>query len=223
MPPRSARIAGIDEAGRGPVIGPMVVCGVAITPRRKKKIESLGLKDSKLLTPKKRREFAEQIKKICDYELLVVEPVQIDSRIPDEETLNELEVECFSKILKALRPKIAYLDACDVNAERFGHNVRKSLDFDLEVVSRHNADRDYPLVSAASILAKVHRDALIEQISESVGENVGSGYPHDPVTIEFLKSYYKKNKQMPPFVRKSWKTTTAVINDCLQSRLTGFL
>jgi ribonuclease HII len=213
-------IVGIDEAGRGPVIGPMVVCGVAISSGSIKKIEDMGLKDSKLLTPKKRGEFAERIKEVCEYELVVVGPEQIDSRVPG---LNELEAECFSDLLKALRPRIAYLDACDVNAERFGINVKRRLDFEVDVVSRHNADRDIPIVSAASILAKVHRDALIMEISEAIGEDVGSGYSHDPVTIDFLKSYYKKNKCMPPFVRKTWKTTTNVINDYLQSRLTGFL
>ncbi len=218
-------IAGIDEAGRGPVIGPMVVCGAAISLRRIKKIEDMGLKDSKLLTHKKRVELAEKIKEACEYELIVVGPEQIDSRVPNEETLNALEVECFSSIIKAMRsrPKLVYLDACDVNAERFGINVKRGLDFEVEVISKHKADRDYPIVSAASILAKVHRDALIREISEAIGEDVGSGYPNDPVTIEFLKSYYRKNKCMPPFVRKSWKTTAAIINDCLQARLTGFL
>jgi len=213
-------IVGIDEAGRGPVIGPMVVCGVAVSLKHVKKINGMGLKDSKLLTPKKREEFAEKIKEVCEYELVVVGPEQIDSRIPG---LNELEAECFSGLLKALKPKIAYIDACDVDAERFGRNVKRRLDFEVEVVSRHNADRDIPIVSAASILAKVHRDSLIKGISESIGEDVGSGYSHDQVTIDFLKSYYKRNKCMPPFVRKTWKTTADVINDCLQSRLTGFL
>ncbi len=218
-------ILGIDEAGRGPVIGPMVVCGAAISRRKFKKIEDMGLKDSKLLTPKKRVEFAEKIKEACEYELIVVGPEQIDSRVPNEETMNVLEVECFSNVIKAMKskPKLIYMDACDVNAERFGINVKRCLDFEVEVVSRHKADRDYPIVSAASILAKVHRDSLIQQISEAIGEDVGSGYPNDPVTIEFLRNYYKKNKCMPPFARKSWKTTTAIINDCLQSRLTGFL
>lgn len=216
-------IMGVDEAGRGPVIGPMVVCGAAVASDSLDQIESMGLKDSKLLSPKKREAFALKLKELCRYELMVVEPCQIDSRVPNEETLNALEVECFSRVIGSMKPKTVYVDSCDVNAERFGINVKKSLDFEVEVISRHYADRDYPIVSAASILAKVHRDYLVEKISESMGEDVGSGYPHDPVTIEFLKSYYKKNKRMPECVRMSWKTTENVINDCLQSRLTGFL
>jgi ribonuclease HII len=218
-------ILGIDEAGRGPVIGPMVVCGAAISGRKIKKIEDMGLKDSKLLTPKKREELAEKIREACEYELVVVGPERIDARVSNDETLNALEVECFSNVIKAMRsqPNLIYLDACDVNAERFGIDVKSRLGFEVEVVSRHKADRDYPIVSAASILAKVRRDALIKEISEAIGEDVGSGYPNDPVTIEFLRKYYKKNRCMPPFARKSWKTTSAIVSDCLQSRLTGFL
>jgi ribonuclease HII len=215
-------IVGIDEAGRGPVIGPMVVCGVSVSEKKHRKIKAMGLKDSKLLTPKKREEFAIQIKEVCEYELVVMEAHQIDSRVPDATTLNELEVECFSHLIRALRPKVAYVDACDVNAERFGINVRKGVDFEVEVVSRHNADRDIPIVSAASILAKVHRDSLIEKISETMGEDVGSGYSHDQVTIDFLTNYYKKNKCLPDCARKSWKTASNVIADCLQARLFQF-
>lgn len=220
---RRALIAGVDEAGRGPVIGPMVVCGVAASPGKLKKLEGMGLKDSKLLTPKRREELAPRIKKVCMCELIVIGPEEIDSRLAAGGTLNDIEVECFAKAIDALRPDVAYIDACDVNAERFGINVRRLLGFEAEVVSRHSADKEYPIVSAASILAKVHRDALVRKISEEVGEDVGSGYPHDPVTISFLKRYYLKNGEMPPFARKSWKTTSAVIGDCLQSRLTGFL
>jgi ribonuclease HII len=218
-------IMGVDEAGRGPVIGPMVICCAAVADKRLREVKALGVKDSKLLTPKKRLELSASIREICKYELLVLEPGQIDARVPDEATINQLEAECFARVIRAMgsKPKVVYLDACDVNAERFGINVKKGLDFEVEIVSRHKADRDYPIVSAASILAKVHRDALVEAISESIGEDVGSGYPNDPVTIEFLKSYYKKNKSMPPFVRQTWKTTADIISDCLQSRLTGFL
>lgn len=215
-------IAGVDEAGRGPVIGPLVVCGVAVSEKRLRKVRALGLKDSKLLTAKRREELAAGIEALCEYELVVVSPERIDRRAVDETSMNGLEVECFSRILDALRPSVAYVDACDVNAERFGVNVKRGLGFELEIVSRHYADRDYPIVSAASILAKVRRDALIREICDAIGEDVGSGYPHDPVTREFLRCYYRKNRCMPHFVRKSWKTTADIIADCLQARLFQF-
>ncbi|MCD1295463.1 ribonuclease HII [Methanocella sp. CWC-04] len=215
-------IMGVDEAGRGPVIGPMVVCGAAISEDDLHEIESMGLKDSKKLTPKKREEFSIRLKDVCKFELLVVEPSQIDLRIPNEESLNMLEVECFSKVILKSRPDIVYIDSCDVNPGRFGLNVKKLLDFEAEIISAHQADSKYPIVSAASIIAKVHRDSLVRKISESIGEDVGSGYPGDEVTIEFLKRYYMKNKKMPEFVRKSWKTTANIINELSQARLTEY-
>jgi ribonuclease HII len=185
-------------------------------------IESMGLKDSKKLSPKKREAFAAELKEMLDYELVILTPETIDARVGSEENLNALEVNCFADAIRAVKPGTAYVDACDVNAERFGINIRRNLDFDLEIVSCHEADSKYPIVSAASIIAKVHRDALVAGIGEQLGEDVGSGYPMDPVTREFLKNYYKKNKCLPDCARKSWKTADAIIADCQQARLFQF-
>jgi ribonuclease HII len=213
---------GVDEAGRGPVLGPLVVCGAHVEQTALPDIEALGLKDSKKLTAKKREALAAELKGLLRYELVVLTPEAIDARVGSEESLNALEVGCFAEAIRKARPAVAYVDACDVNAERFGHNIRKGLDFDLEIVSCHGADDRYPIVSAASILAKVHRDALIAEISEKLGEDVGSGYPMDPVTIEFLRGYYSRHKKMPECCRKSWKTARAIVADCLQARLFQF-
>ncbi|HEY3274198.1 MAG TPA: ribonuclease HII [Methanocella sp.] len=215
-------VMGVDEAGRGPVIGPLVVCGAYIDQRALSSIESMGLKDSKKLSPKKREAFDAELKEILDYELIILTPEAIDARVGSEENLNVLEVNCFAEAIRKAKPAMVYVDACDVNAERFGYNIRQQLDFDLEIVSCHEADDKYPIVSAASIIAKVHRDALIAGISEQLGEDVGSGYPMDPVTREFLKNYYKKNKCLPDCARKSWKTADAIIADCQQARLFQF-
>jgi ribonuclease HII len=215
-------VMGVDEAGRGPVIGPLVVCGAHLDQRSLSQIDSMGLKDSKKLSPKKRESFAGELKEILQFELVVLTPEAIDARVGSEDNLNVLEVNCFADAIRAVKPGTAYVDACDVNAERFGFNIRRSLDFDLEIVSCHEADNKYPIVMAASILAKVHRDALVAEISEAMGEDVGSGYPNDPVTTEFLRSYYKKNHKMPDCVRMSWNTTEAIIADCLQARLFQF-
>jgi ribonuclease HII len=215
-------VMGVDEAGRGPVIGPLVVCGAHMDQRSLAQIDSMGLKDSKKLSPKKRESFAGELKEILQFELVVLTPEAIDARVGSEDNLNVLEVNCFADAIRAVKPGTAYVDACDVNAERFGFNIRRSLDFDLEIVSCHEADNKYPIVMAASILAKVHRDALVAEISEAMGEDVGSGYPNDPVTVEFLKSYYRKNKKLPDCCRRSWKTCNAIIADCLQARLFQF-
>jgi len=219
---RRSVVMGIDEAGRGPVLGPMVVCGVSVHEENLYLIESMGLKDSKKLSPKKREEFAALLEDVCRYEMAVLLPHEIDARVESEETLNRLEVQCFASLVRSARPNIAYLDACDVNAGRFGLDVRGLLDFEVEIISAHEADCKYPIVSAASILAKVRRDYLVEKISEEMGEDVGSGYPADVVTIEFLKSYYRKHKRLPGCCRKTWKTSAAIVADCKQSRLFSF-
>jgi ribonuclease HII len=219
---KAKKVMGVDEAGRGPVIGPLVVCGAHVDQRALASIESMGLKDSKKLSAKKREAFSVQLKEMLDYELIVLSPDVIDSRVGSEDNLNVLEVNCFADAIRAVKPGTAYVDACDMNAERFGNNIRRNLDFDLEIVSCHEADNKYPIVMAASILAKVYRDGLIQEISEKLEEDVGSGYPNDPVTIEFLKSYYKKNKKLPDCCRRSWKTCDAIIADCLQARLFQF-
>jgi ribonuclease HII len=219
---KTRKIMGIDEAGRGPVIGPLVVCGAHIDQRDLPDIETLGLKDSKKLTAKKREALATELKGLLKYELVVLTPGAIDARVGSEENLNALEVNCFAETIRKAKPAVVYVDACDVNAERFGFNIRQALDFELEVVSCHEADNKYPIVMAASILAKVYRDGLIEEISEAMGADVGSGYPNDPVTIEFLKDYYKEHKKLPECCRRSWKTCNAIIADCLQARLFQF-
>lgn len=213
---------GVDEAGRGPVIGPLVICGAHLDKNAMPEIEAMGLKDSKKLTARKREAFTAQLKEMLDYELIVLSPEAIDARVGTEDNLNVLEVNCFADAIRKAKPAVAYVDACDVDAERFGYRIRQCLDFDLEIVSCHEADSKYPIVSAASIIAKVHRDALIAGISEKLGEDVGSGYPNDPVTIEFLRNYYKKHKKMPDCARKSWKTVSAIVADCLQARLFQF-
>ena len=199
------KLAGIDEAGRGPVIGPMVIAAVVVDEDNIPKLEELGVKDSKRLTPKRReRLFDEIIKLLDDYVILELWPKEIDSR---GGTLNEFEVENFVKALNSLKvkPDIVYIDAADVKEARFGEEIKAKLDFEAEIIAEHRADDKFVPVSAASILAKVTRDRAIEGLKEQYGE-IGSGYPSDPRTRVFLEEYYKEHGEFPPIVRRSWKT-----------------
>lgn len=199
------KIAGIDEAGRGPVIGPMVIAAVVVDEANLKKLEELRVRDSKKLTPKRReRLFNEIIGVLDDYVILELSPDEIGSR---EGTLNEFEVENFAKALNSLKikPDVVYADAADVDEERFARELSSRLNFKTEVIAKHRADDIFPVVSAASILAKVSRDTAIEKLKEEYGE-IGSGYPSDPRTREFLESYYRKHGRFPPIVRRGWKT-----------------
>ncbi|NJE04610.1 ribonuclease HII [Thermococcus sp. M36] len=199
------KLAGIDEAGRGPVIGPMVIAAVVLDEENVPKLEELGVRDSKKLTPKRReRLFDDIIALLDDYVILELWPEEIDSR---EGTLNEFEVENFVKALNSLKIKsdVVYIDAADVKEKRFGEDIKKKLDFEAEIIAEHKADDRFVPVSAASILAKVTRDRAIERLKEEYGE-IGSGYPSDPKTRTFLEEYYREHGEFPPIVRRTWKT-----------------
>ncbi len=209
---------GIDEAGRGPVIGPMVIAGVCA---EREKLEKLGVRDSKKLSPKRREFLAGEIRKIANKIVIrVVEPEEID-RIREEMTINELEVKIFAEIIEELHEDKIYVDAADVNEERFGRDILSLISYTPEIISKHKADDIYPEVSAASIIAKVERDKKIEEISREIGD-FGSGYPADERTKEFLSNYYRDHGEMPPHVRKSWKSVKRLLRERAQASLDQF-
>lgn len=207
-------ICGIDEAGRGPVLGPLVLCGVCFAKRDLNYLRKIGAKDSKKLTAKKRKELAKLIKEKChSYHVLVVSAQEIDQREEKRMTLNRLEELKMAEITNKLKPNVLYLDAADVNEKRFGESIGKMLDYEInEIVSKHRADDLFPIVSAASIIAKDKRDAIIKELSQEHGD-LGSGYPSDERTTTFLRAWIKKNRKAPPFCRKSWATTKKILEE----------
>jgi len=197
-------ICGVDEAGKGPVMGPMVVAAVSV--KNAKIIENQGFKDSKLLTPQKRKELFELIKNNYEYAIEIIEPEEIDI-YRRKNKLNLLNRQAFEKVISKLNPKIAYVDAADVNEGRFGREIKNNLtnENDTDVISMHKADSKITIVAAASIIAKQTRELEIEKLKEKIGD-FGSGYPSDTRTIKFLKSYFHDNAKWPSGTRKSWKT-----------------
>ncbi|HML05156.1 MAG TPA: ribonuclease HII [Methanobacterium sp.] len=196
------KIIGIDEAGRGPVIGPLVVGGVAVEEEKLEKIEKLQLKDSKRLTPARRKVMARRINKIAECHTVHIQAMDIDNLRAKGINLNEIEKIAIKKVIALSNPDFAYIDCLDINPQRFRdemENFRNSLN----VIAEHKADDTYPIVSAASIIAKVERDMEIEKLRKEY-RDIGSGYPSDPKTIAFLKKYSYEN--LPYFVRKSWAT-----------------
>lgn len=206
-------IAGVDEAGRGPMIGPMVICGILVDSDRLQELVKIGAKDSKTLTHKRRLVLKEQIEKItAKIEIRTVSAADID-RLRKRTTLNEIEVTEFASIAKALNPKEIYLDAADVKAERFGSKIGELSGIALKgakIVSEHKADAKYPVVSAASIIAKVERDLTIERFHQKYGD-FGSGYPNDPKTVKFVKNLVRNGEKLPPIIRKSWESVRRII------------
>jgi len=199
------RIVGIDEAGRGPVIGPLVLCGVCIEEKRLKNLERLGIKDSKKLSPKRRTILDRKIRKICDYHIITISASDIDNLRSKDVNLNEIEKIAITKIISHFNPDLAIVDSVDVNPERFRKEIKEIVNEDIEVIAEHGADDKYSIVGAASILAKVERDTEVEKIKNKYKVDLGSGYPSDPKTQAFLKRY--KFENLPDFVRKSWNTS----------------
>jgi ribonuclease HII len=196
-------ICGIDEAGRGPVMGPLVVAGISV--EKPEWLSDIGVKDSKKLTPLRREELAGKIRQFCDIEVVQIPAARLDA-LMEEMTLNEVEVRAFANIIEKLRPAEAYLDAADTREEFFGTEVGRLVPFKLKIVSEHKADAKYPVVSGASIIAKTVRDAEVRRIGQELGESVGSGYPSDPKTMAFLRRFMARHGTLPPHTRRAWET-----------------
>lgn len=215
-------ISGIDEAGKGPVLGSMCVAGVLIDEGKQDVLANIGVKDSKQLTAQRREGLAAEIKKVVDeYYILEVSPEQIDE-LRKIMTMNEIMVACFVKVLNVLEPDHAFVDAADVIAERFGTNIKRKYGGEISITSEHKADEKYPIVSAASILAKVERDALIKKLQGNVGMEIGSGYPSDPKTIKFLEDWIREHGSLPDFARISWETSRRILETFNQKSLADY-
>lgn len=215
------RILGIDEAGRGPVIGPLVICGLLLDEASIPSLVSLGVKDSKRLTPRKRLELRESILASAQAHRLVESPPREIDEAVRRKRLNHLEARKMAEIIDELRPDLAYADAPSPNPEGFRRLIQAFSATDTRVVAENYADETYPIVAAASILAKTRRDEIVWGYCEAYGE-VGSGYPSDEVTLSFLEDYYRRHRYFPEFVRLEWETRKGVLARIMQRKLDSF-
>lgn len=204
-----ARVLGIDEAGRGSVLGPLVVGGFCCSADQLTALRATGVRDSKRLTARRREEVYSLLPSVGEGRSIALAPRTID-RYVAHGGLNELELEAFAMLVQRFRPDIAYVDACDPDEERFGRRLSALAGDRVRVVSRHHADRDFPVVGAASVVAKVRRDAAIENLRRSVGTPVGSGYPADPETRRCVEQYVAGGGHVPGWMRRSWETVQRV-------------
>jgi len=218
-------IAGVDDAGRGPIIGPLVIAGVLWPEEKHEELRAMGARDSKLLTPEQRSRLNTKIRNLA-LKISVVEaqPKEIDEVVLHAQKLrklNFLEAKMMAQVISELEPNSAYVDASDVNEARYADDIRTFLPAslkDVKIFSEHHADRTYPVVSAASIIAKVRRDDLIGDMRQQYGD-FGSGYMTDPKTMAFLRDWRRKHAEYPPIVRLSWKTIKELEDEIAQSRL----
>ncbi len=193
-------VAGIDEAGRGAAVGPMVVAIFAIDRARVKELRRIGVRDSKSLTKKARERVFEQLTRLdARYSYREIQPSRIDAAVRSSggRGLNALEVEVFRELIEEVRPELVYIDS---PYRRPGRVVELMGGIErVRVVCEVRADANYLVVSAASIIAKVLRDRAV------AGIGAGSGYPSDPRTRRYLKTAAASGKA-DPHVRRSWRT-----------------
>jgi ribonuclease HII len=202
-------IAGVDEAGRGCVIGPLVIAGVLFDDEVVGSLRDIGVKDSKKLSAKKRVALSAEIKDLAlGYRFFELSPRTIDKvvfRNVPLRRLNYLETMAMAWIIRELKPSEAHVDPCDVVSERVASQIKGVLPFDLVIRCEPKADAKYPATGAASILAKVLRDSRIAALRELHGD-FNSGYPSDWKTQDFIRDYFSENTECPDYIRASWST-----------------
>jgi len=193
---------GADEAGRGPVFGPLVFAGVV---GEEGELKAIRVRDSKKCSKSRRERLYGEITDRADViEVIKIQPEEIDSMRASGKNLNAIECEAFSRIIKNLGCDLVYVDS-------LGQSFEKELKLtcpDVRIVAEFKADDRYAVVSAASIIAKVERDrdmdTIREELESRTGISVGSGYASDERTRAFLQSWFESSKSFPPHIRKSW-------------------
>ncbi|MBU1129555.1 MAG: ribonuclease HII [Nanoarchaeota archaeon] len=204
-------ILGIDDAGRGPVIGPMIIAGCLIDSSKKPELKNLGVKDSKQLTQKRREFLEKKIKEVAEsFEIVIIPPTQIDKESLEGIKLNEQEAIACAKIINKInngRKIKVVLDCPSVSLVKWGDFLKTKIDnlSNLEISCEHKADKNHVSVSAASVLAKCVREKEMQKLKEKYGDEIGSGYTSDPLTQRFLEKQGQKHKDSGIF-RKTWAT-----------------
>ena len=200
----------------------MTMCGYLIDSDNVPELKSIGVRDSKLLTAKKREGLAPKLKKLADdYVVLKISAEDID-RLRTDINLNMIEIKRMQHIINMFSPDKVLIDSPEVNTRKFSSKVMSGVkNKGLHIVAENFADKNYLEVSAASVLAKVERDAEIKKLHKKYGF-FGSGYSTDEITIRFLKDWVKKNKEFPPFVRKSWFTAKWIKQELEQTTIGKF-
>jgi ribonuclease HII len=209
-------IIGVDEAGRGPVMGPLVVAGFRLETEEEEKIlENLKVCDSKKCTRRRRERLAIEIRRIGKYSIKTFSALEIDET-RKVKTLNKIEGELFAEVINQLDPEddtTVIVDSADANENSFKKYITEKLRKQPKIISIHKADEKYLVVAAASILAKTERDYLIDNIAKELKSEIGSGYPADPITRNFLEKWINDKGDLPPYTRRSWNTAKKLIDN----------
>ncbi|MBI4723035.1 MAG: ribonuclease HII [Candidatus Stahlbacteria bacterium] len=198
-------VLGIDEAGRGPVIGPLVICGALCDEREVNQLKDIGVKDSKCLTKLQRESLVPRIKSIIkDFAIIQIPPAMLD-----RENINSLEIQAAAELINKFSPTTVIIDTPvqSKGSLLYCNRIRELIHHtNVHIIGEPHADTNYTICGAASILAKVVRDKEIEELHKKYGD-FGSGYPADPKTAQFIKEWNK----FAEIVRRKWDTCRDVI------------
>ncbi|MEM1684361.1 MAG: ribonuclease HII [Nanopusillaceae archaeon] len=211
------KILGIDEAGRGPVIGPLVIAGVQYIEEKLEDLLNIGVKDSKELSKNERENIFNKLEKMVEFKYKVISPAIIDHYV-EKKNLNQLEFLNYCKIIEEFKSPKVFIDSFVKNSQKLKEKFKKALTYDPELIVEIKADKKYPIVSAASIIAKVIRDREIDKIKKETGIDFGSGYPSDEKTINAIKENYEILKD---YIRKTWFTVKKIRNE-KQKKISDF-
>lgn len=217
------KVLGIDEAGRGPVIGSMFIGGF-MAEEEDKELEELDVKDSKKLSDKKREGLRSQLEDYGEVFLKEVTASEVDE-LREVMSLNDIEIQAFADVIEMADPHKVIVDLPEPDGEKFVSKLKRELPekfADREFVAEHEADDKYPIVSAASIAAKSARENHVEELHQKYGYDFKSGYPHDKPTIKFLEKYFDEKDEMPPETRMSWSTAERIVKERSQKGLEDF-
>jgi len=190
--------------------------------QRVEELGPLGARDSKALTPRARERVFAALGSVGTRAHVALSPRTVDQAV-QRGRLNDLEAEAFAGLIRKFSPSVTYVDACDPNERRFGLRVARLAGGGTRVVARHHADRDVPIVGAASIVAKVMRDEALARLREELGEELGSGYPSDRRTVQFVRDLLSDGRAVPSWVRGSWATMQKIKVGRSARTLDGFI
>jgi len=209
---------GIDEAGRGALIGPLVMAGAMMDESTREKLQQLGVQDSKLLTAKKREELYPVIQQHTTHSIISVPPAEVDEALrSDDSNLNLLEAIKSIEIINTIKPERVIIDAPSSNLRTYKRYITERVSVSsAQVLVEHKADLNHIQCAAASVLAKVTRDRAIKEIKQSIGKDFGSGYPSDPRTQAFLEA---EIDEYPDIFRKTWQPYKKVLSKKKQKTL----
>lgn len=209
---------GIDEAGRGPVLGPLIMAGVVLSKESEKILQDAGVKDSKLLTAEKRSAlYGLILAQAYQHKIVILDPASIDAALSSARlNLNWLEAHKAAEIINELSTKNAIVDCPSPNIPAYKLYLLNLLqNKQINLVLEHKAEKHIP-VAAASILAKVTRDRIVEELKKQIGIDFGSGYMTDQLTQDFLKHHHDK---YPTLFRKQWQSYKDAVTEKKQKKL----